>query len=85
MRPLATRFVDAGFSVELLLLPGHGTSLEDMKQSTFADWSGHVEAAYVGLAARTERVFVVGLSMGGLLTCWLAERRRDRRAHRGRC
>ena len=74
MRPLATRFVDAGFSVELLLLPGHGTSLEDMKQSTFADWSGHVEAAYVGLAARTERVFVVGLSMGGLLTCWLAER-----------
>ncbi len=74
MRPLATRFVDAGYSVEMILLPGHGTSIEDMKQTTFEDWSSAAEAALLALEARSERVFVVGLSMGGLLTCWLAER-----------
>jgi carboxylesterase len=77
MRPLATRFVDAGYSVELVLLPGHGTSLEEMKRTGFADWSQHVEHCYETLAARTERVFVIGLSMGGLLTCWLAQRHQD--------
>lgn len=74
MRPLATRFVDAGYSVEMVLLPGHGTSLEDMKRTTFSDWSLAAEQALLNLSARTERVVVVGLSMGGLIACWLAER-----------
>jgi len=74
MRGIAERMANAGFSVEMPLLPGHGTAVEDMLGTRFADWSAGAEAAYVGLAARTERVVVVGLSMGGTLTCWLAER-----------
>ena len=74
MRPLAERFADAGFSVEMPLLPGHGTAVEDMIPTRFEDWSGGAEAAFQSLAARTEKVFVVGLSMGGTLTCWLAEK-----------
>ncbi len=38
------------------------------------DWSGAAEAAYDDLAGRCERVVVVGLSMGGTLSCWLGER-----------
>ena len=37
MRPLAEAFADAGFSVELPLLPGHGTSVEDMLGTGFDD------------------------------------------------
>ena len=37
----------------------------------FADWLGEAEAAYQRLAARCERVVIVGLSMGGALTAWL--------------
>src|SRR5438445_9825017 len=72
MRPLARAFAAAGFAVELPLLPGHGTSVDDMLTTTWDDWSGCAERAYVDLAARCQRVVVAGLSMGGTLTVWLA-------------
>ena len=75
MRPIADALVEAGHTVELPLLPGHGTTVADMITTGFAEWSAHVEAVYVDLAARTERVYVIGLSMGGTLTLWLAARR----------
>src|SRR5690349_17638544 len=72
MRPLAEGFAAAGYSVEMPLLTGHGTVVEDMLDTTWADWSADAEAAYQRLAARTETVVVAGLSMGGSLTLWLA-------------
>lgn len=75
MRGVADRMANAGMSVEMPLLPGHGTSLEDMAPTRFSDWSSAAENAFELLAARSERVVVFGLSMGGLLTCWLAERK----------
>ena len=74
MRPLAEAFADAGYCVELPLLPGHGTSIEDMLDTTFADWSRAANEAFQSLAARCNRVMVAGLSMGGTLSLWLAER-----------
>ena len=75
MRGVAEKLADAGLTVELPLLPGHGTALEDLVPLRWADWSAAAEEAYVGLAARCGWVAVVGLSMGGTLACWLAERR----------
>jgi carboxylesterase len=77
MRGVAEKLADAGLSVELPLLPGHGTALEDMVDTRWADWSAAAEEAYLGLAARCRAVVVVGLSMGGTLSCWLAERHRQ--------
>jgi carboxylesterase len=74
MRPLAEAMADAGFTVELPLLPGHGTSIEDMVTTRWADWSAAAERAYEELAARCSALVVAGLSMGGTLTLWLAER-----------
>jgi len=74
VRPLADAFVAAGHTVEMPLLPGHGTRVEDMLDTTWAEWSAVAEAAFESLAARTERQVVAGLSMGGSLTCWLATR-----------
>jgi carboxylesterase len=73
MRGLAEAFAGAGFAVELPRLPGHGTSIEDMLQTEWSDWSGHAEAAFNDLASRCDKVVVAGLSMGGTLTVWLAE------------
>jgi carboxylesterase len=72
MRPLAEAFAAAGFAVELPLWPGHGTSLDDMLETSWADWSAAADAAFRDLAARTESVVVAGLSMGGTLATWLA-------------
>ena len=74
MRGLAEAFAGAGFTVELPLLPGHGTSVEDLATTTFADWSRAAEQAYEELAARCDHVVVAGLSMGGTLAAWLATR-----------
>ena len=74
MRGIAEAFAAGGYGVEMPLLPGHGTTVQDMLTTTWADWSGHVEAVYEALAARVGRVVVVGLSMGGTLAAWLATR-----------
>ena len=74
MRGLALALADAGLTVELPLLPGHGTAIADMVPTGWDDWSAAAEAAYVELASRCESVVVVGLSMGGSLSVWLAER-----------
>jgi carboxylesterase len=72
MRPLAQAFADAGYAVELPLLPGHGTTVQDMASYGWPDWTAAVEAAYQRLAGRSETVVVAGLSMGGSLALWLA-------------
>lgn len=74
MRGLAEAFAAAGFAVELPRLPGHGTTVEDMLTTWWADWAAEVDAAYGRLAARVDRIVVAGLSMGGMLTLWTAVR-----------
>lgn len=68
MRGLAEAFAAAGFHVEMPLLPGHGTVVDDMIPTRWADWLAGAEEAYQRLAARSEKVVVAGLSMGGALT-----------------
>jgi carboxylesterase len=77
MRPLAESLADRGLTVELPLLPGHGTSLADMVPTRWSDWTAAAAAAFDDLAARCSGVAVVGLSMGGGIACWLAESRPD--------
>jgi carboxylesterase len=73
LRPLAEALAAAGYTVDLPLLPGHGTAIEDMIPTRWADWSEAAESAYAKLAARCDQVVVVALSMGGTLASWLAE------------
>jgi carboxylesterase len=74
VRGVAERLADAGLNVELPLLPGHGTAVEDLVDKRWEDWTAAAERSYLELAARCARVALVGLSMGGGLACWLAER-----------
>jgi carboxylesterase len=73
MRPWADRLAAEGFSVRLPLLPGHGTSWQEMNGTTFDDWLGAVTTALSELTATCRSVVVCGLSMGGTLTLRLAE------------
>ncbi len=77
MRGIAEACAAAGHTVEMPRLSGHGTTVEDMLDRTWDDWTGEVAAAYDDLAGRTERVVVAGLSMGGALTAWLGTQRPD--------
>ncbi len=70
MRRQADAFAELDYHVELPRLPGHGTTIDDMLPTRWADWTGEVEAAFQRLAARTDKIVVMGLSMGGSLTLW---------------
>ena len=77
MRGVAEAFAAAGYHVELPRLPGHGTTVDDMLTTGWADWSGAADATYATLAERCSKIVVVGLSMGGSLTLWLAGQHRE--------
>jgi carboxylesterase len=72
---LAAALSDAGFDVDAPLLPGHGTTVDDLISKRWEDWAGAAEEAWDKRAARHDRVVVGGLSMGGTLATWLAATR----------
>lgn len=73
MRPWAEHLRDAGFSVRLPRLPGHGTTWQEMNRTGWPDWYATVEASLAELTTLCRSVFVFGLSMGGTLSLRLAE------------
>lgn len=75
VRPWAESLAAAGYAVELPLLPGHGTSAEDLAGRGWREWTEAVDAAYWRLRGRADRIGVAGLSMGGALALHLAARR----------
>ena len=75
LRALAERAAANGYTVELPRLPGHGTNLDDMMTTSWSDWSSAALDAYDDLASRCQTVAVVGLSMGGTLTAFVAQQR----------
>lgn len=75
MRPWAQRLADAGYTVRLPRLPGHGTRWQDMNLTRWEDWYAEAERAFAELQGRCDRVFIMGLSMGGSLTLRLAEQK----------
>ena len=72
MRPLGQALHRAGFSVSGPRLAGHGVSPDAMSRTGARDWVASVESAYAELRARTKRIFVAGLSMGGTLALYMA-------------
>jgi carboxylesterase len=75
LRPWADYLADAGLSVWLPRLPGHGTVWQDMARTRWEDWYAEVDRAFSELQGHTDEIFVMGLSMGGCLALRLAEQR----------
>lgn len=72
VRPLGHFLHERGYTVSGPLLPGHGTTPQEMNRCRWPMWTEAFETAYRELAARCEKVFVGGESMGGLLALYLA-------------
>lgn len=74
MRLMGEYLSSKGMTVLGPRLPGHGTDVADMGRWSYTDWTSTVETALAELRELCDTVFVSGLSMGGLLTLYLAER-----------
>src|ERR1700712_3191097 len=75
VRDWALSLADAGLTVSVPRLPGHGTRWQDMARTRWTDWYAEAERAFDELRRCCAEVFVCGLSMGGTLTLRLAEQR----------
>lgn len=74
MRYLGEQMASEGYTVCGPRLKGHGTHYEEMEQSTYEEWIQSVEEGYQWLNERCDSLFITGLSMGGTLTLYLAEK-----------
>ncbi|WP_069649152.1 alpha/beta hydrolase [Caloranaerobacter ferrireducens] len=74
MRLLGEFLNKQGCTVKGVLLKGHGTTVEDMEQTTWKDWLSSAEVELIDLMHKCDKVVVIGLSMGGIIALKLAER-----------
>lgn len=72
MRVLGDYLLNKGYGVAGLLLPGHGTTPQDLATRRWPEWFKAVEDEYLRLRERYEIVIPIGLSMGGILVLHLA-------------
>lgn len=75
MVPWGHYLAEQGYAVSVPLLPGHGTTWQDMCSTTFDDYTAALDRALDALQSRSDVVVVGGLSMGGCLALELAARR----------
>jgi carboxylesterase len=74
MVPLGEALTNAGWTVAMAQLAGHGTSPRDLARTTWRDWVASAAEAYEDLRRRTRRQAIIGLSMGGAIALYLAAR-----------
>lgn len=74
MRWMGEYLNQQGFTCLGVRLAGHATVPEDMIASSWTDWTASVEDAYSLLRGVTENIFLIGLSMGGVLSLLMSTR-----------
>ena len=72
VRLLAEDLYAHGYTVKAPLLPGHGTTPEDLNEQKWKDWAWEAEKSLQHLLTLCDTVFVAGESMGGALALYLA-------------
>lgn len=77
MRPWGEHLGSLGYGVAVPLLPGHGTTWQELNRHRWEDWYAAIGAAFDTLRAEHDEVVVGGLSMGGALALRLAADRPD--------
>jgi carboxylesterase len=69
---LARALADAGYTVQVPLLPGHGRTIDAFGRTRAKEWITAARESYAALRASHASVSVMGLSMGGALGIILA-------------
>jgi len=72
LKPLAKKLHKNGFTVKAPCLAGHGTTVNNLINTTWLDWYTTVQQEFRELKKEHETVSVAGLCMGALLALYLA-------------
>jgi len=69
---LAKHLSQFNFHVATYNLPGHGTNVDDCNSTTYSEWIYFARQKLAELSSTSDKVFIVGHSMGGAITLHLA-------------
>jgi carboxylesterase len=72
MRLLGDHLKEFGYTVHIPLLAGHGISPKDLNKISWYDWFDSAKNELFNIRKKCDKVFVIGLSMGGSLALHLA-------------
>ncbi|WP_344773731.1 alpha/beta hydrolase [Nocardioides panacisoli] len=72
MRPWGEHLAAQGYGVAVPLLPGHGTTWQDLNRHVWQQWVDHLDPVLEEMHATHDAVVLGGLSMGGALVLRLA-------------
>lgn len=75
LRSWADYLAEAGLTVSLPRLPGHGTTWQEMARTRWEDWYAEIDRAYSELRGHVTEIFAMGISLGACLALRLAEQR----------
>jgi len=76
-KPLGEFLHGLGHTAIGVLLPGHGSKIEDMEKSRYSHWLDYLERTYLNERSRHRKIFLVGFSMGGSLALHVAAKNAD--------
>ena len=74
MLDLGEHLAEQGHTVHGVRLFAHGTQVDDMLRARWRDWLASVEDGYHLLQKHCDRIVIMGLSMGGMLSLIFASR-----------
>jgi len=73
VKELSEYLAAKNITVYSIRLAGHGTSIEDLATKKWEDWYFDYKNVYLSLKSMKKKVFVGGMSLGGVLALKLAE------------
>ena len=67
MHSLAEYLFSQGFDINTILLKGHGSNLESLRQTTYVDWYTSLKEVIQANIDRYDSIFIIGYSFGANL------------------
>lgn len=74
VKPLGEFLHGLGHTAIGVLLPGHGSTVEELAKARFYHWEEHLERRYLAERSRYRKIFLIGFSMGGTVCLQVAAR-----------
>ena len=72
VKELAKFLGQNGFHAIANNLPGHGTNIEECNRVKYTDWLDTVKKDVATLSSQSEKIYIIGCSMGAVLSLYLA-------------
>lgn len=72
LKLVAKDFLKNGFDVHCPVLPGHCTTIDDLKKTRWEEWYNFSEKVFLELREKYDNLFVGGLCVGGMIALNIA-------------